>query len=208
MHQLATEVLPQLHKSRRLHTALVVAAVLFTLLFVRPLLPARSMFHVWILWLGVAMIIAGILGRAYCALFIGGRKDRVLVRQGPYSVVRNPLYVFSFIAITGAGLVSGMISVAFVMGGLFMLYYPSVVKKEEAYLLHKYGEDYAEYMRQVPAWLPDFRLWQQPELLEVMPKFVVRTALDASALLLVVPYFFYVGVMHSKRMLPIWLLLP
>ena len=46
---------------------------------------------------GVLLIAIAILGRAWCTLYIGGRKAQELTDSGPYSLSRNPLYVFSFI---------------------------------------------------------------------------------------------------------------
>ena len=44
---------------------------------------------------GLVLILVCILGRTWCTLYIGGLKKRELVTAGPYSVVRNPLYVFT-----------------------------------------------------------------------------------------------------------------
>ena len=41
------------------------------------------------------MILICILGRTWATLYIGGQKQRELVTKGPYSVVRNPLYLFT-----------------------------------------------------------------------------------------------------------------
>ena len=53
---------------------------------------------------GVALIGVAILGRTWSSLYIGGRKNSVLVQYGPYSLMRNPLYTFSFIGALGIGL--------------------------------------------------------------------------------------------------------
>ena len=52
---------------------------------------------------GLALIVVGIAGRIWCTLYIGGRKASEIVASGPYSISRNPLYVFSSIAAGGAG---------------------------------------------------------------------------------------------------------
>ena len=40
---------------------------------------------------GILLILTAIVGRAWCSLYIGGRKKSELVQEGPYSLCRNPL---------------------------------------------------------------------------------------------------------------------
>ncbi len=141
------------------------------------------------LWLGYALVIIGAFGRIYCSAFIGGRKNDEVVREGPFSVVRNPLYVFSFLALVGIGLESGMFTLLALLVGAFILYYPLVVDKEEAYLKNKFGEPYAAYKREVPRWKPNFKLWKEPEQVDAKPKFIRRTAMDAAIFFLPLPCF-------------------
>ena len=53
--------------------------------------------------LGLLLIAVCIVGRTWCTLYIGGHKKRQLRTHGPYSVVRNPLYVFTIIGTAGIG---------------------------------------------------------------------------------------------------------
>src|SRR3954470_12277515 len=53
---------------------------------------------------GFAMLSVATLWRVWCLVFIGGSKDGVLSTAGPFSVVRNPLYVGSFCGVVGYGL--------------------------------------------------------------------------------------------------------
>src|SRR5690242_2552426 len=50
------------------------------------------------------LLLVGAIGRVWVAAYISGRKTVELVTDGPYSITRNPLYFFSFIAYVGAGL--------------------------------------------------------------------------------------------------------
>ena len=56
---------------------------------------------------GAGLIWTGIVGRLWSILYIGGHKANNVITDGPYSVMRNPLYFFSTIAATGVGFQSG-----------------------------------------------------------------------------------------------------
>src|SRR5262245_14008421 len=65
---------------------------------------------------GLVLILLGILGRTWCTLYIGGLKKRELVTAGPYSLVRNPLYVFSALGAAGIGAQTGSALLAVLLG--------------------------------------------------------------------------------------------
>jgi protein-S-isoprenylcysteine O-methyltransferase Ste14 len=138
-------------------------------------------------WTGYFLIILCVLGRSYASVFIGGIKNETVVRQGPFSIVRNPLYVFSFIGTVGVGLQSGRLSIALLLALVFMLYYRFVVAREEAFLLNKFGEPYQNYLREVPRWIPNFSLWSEPAEVVVRPQFVRGTMRDACVFFLAWP---------------------
>jgi hypothetical protein len=50
---------------------------------------------------GLAGIACAALGRVWTSVFIAGRKDEALVRAGPYSALRHPLYGLSLLAALG-----------------------------------------------------------------------------------------------------------
>ena len=87
-------------------------AVLPLVVIVDPAFGDVILFHEGIESVGVLMLIAGVLGRFWATLYIGGVKNREVVQDGPYSTTRNPLYVASAIAATGIGLMVGSISIA------------------------------------------------------------------------------------------------
>lgn len=195
-------------KARQLHSRIFAVLAILLVLFSQPMMPINSWLRFSFIWLGYVLVIVGAFGRVYCSAFIGGRKNDVVVREGPFSVVRNPLYVFSFLATLGIGLQSGMITLLVLLTGAFILYYPLVVKKEEAFLLNKFGEPYNAYMQEIPRWLPNLKLWNEPEQLDAKPKFIRRTALDAAIFFLPLPAFALIGILQAHKILPVWLTLP
>ena len=64
--------------------------------------------------LGICTIIICIVGRTWCSFFITGHKTYELIKVGPYSIIRHPLYAFSIIGAAGVGGQSGTVSLAII----------------------------------------------------------------------------------------------
>lgn len=175
---------PILLKSRVKHSWIAALGALFVVLFAAPI---DHSYHEIIEWMGYPLLIAAVIGRMWCSMYVGGRKNAEVIATGPYSIVRNPLYVFSFLGIVGVGFVSGMITFALLLALAFVLYYPNVVAREEKFLEQKFGQPYRDYKSRVPGWLPNFKLWQSPDVIEIKPRFVLITFRDAVWFLLAYP---------------------
>jgi protein-S-isoprenylcysteine O-methyltransferase Ste14 len=199
---------PRLLKARQLHTRIFAVLLLVLVAVTAPQLDSSSVLRFVMRWVGYLLVIVGTFGRIYTSVFIGGKKNDVVVRDGMFAVVRNPLYVFSFIAVAGIGLQSGMLTILVLLLGAFCLYYPKVVAREEAFLLHRFGEEYAAYMREVPRWLPRLSLWKETGQVEINPKFIRNALKDALVFFLPLPFFVVVSVLHTHDILPVWLILP
>lgn len=194
--------------TRKFYSRVFIAVLFVLLLFCRPMIPLRSNFSALMTWFGYALVIAGALGRVYASLFIGGQKNTTLVRQGPFSVVRNPLYVSSFIAVMGCALQTGMLTFPLVIAVAFAVYYPKVVKAEEAHLEQIFGEPYRAFLNEVPRWWPKLALWQQPEYVDCKPLFVYKTMRDAVIFFLPFPLIWLIHLMQKNQILWMWFHLP
>ncbi|WP_456433841.1 methyltransferase family protein [Nitratifractor sp.] len=129
--------------------------------------------------IGVFLVGIASLGRMWCSLYIAGYKDRQLVTSGPYSLVRNPLYFFSFFGALGLGFATETFTFPLLLGLLFALYYPLVVKGEEEKLRNYFGEAYEQYRSKVPAFFPrSFRI-EEPDEYTVNPKIYRRHIFSA-----------------------------
>ncbi|MCW5681951.1 MAG: isoprenylcysteine carboxylmethyltransferase family protein [Xanthobacteraceae bacterium] len=164
--------------------------------------------HESIEWFGLILIVVCILGRTLCTLYIGGRKIESLVQIGPYSVSRNPLYFFSILGAIGAGAQLGSLVLAFATGFVVWLIFLIVIFKEEQVLTERFGAAYADYLAQVPRLFPRMTLWKDVEKIEVNPRLVRMTALDASVFLLSVPLAEGFEYLHDAGILPTWFILP
>ena len=118
-------------------------------------------------------------GRLWASLYISGYKIHHLMDLGPYSMVRHPLYFFSFIGTVGIGCVSQNIAILTVLVVFFLLYYSPVVLAEEAELLAYHGEDYLRYMKRVPRFIPKLSLLEEPPSFNVQPLIYRKAFLDA-----------------------------
>lgn len=82
-------------------------------------------------------------------------KPEKLITCGPYSIVRNPIYLADMIALSGLTFIlpaSGLL-----MPLLFFLHYQRIIQYEEDNLLRSVKSDYNKYFQNVPRLLPDFR---------------------------------------------------
>lgn len=113
--------------------------------------------------LGVAIGLAGAGLALWCILtfvFVGKGTPapfdppRRLVIGGPYRYARNPMYLGAGLVLGGAalyyrsGALLGYAVLFLIAGHLFVVWY------EEPTLTRLFGEDYQEYRRSVPRWLP------------------------------------------------------
>jgi protein-S-isoprenylcysteine O-methyltransferase Ste14 len=82
------------------------------------------------------------------------RVKKSLTITGPYSHVRNPIYIANTFLMLGACATSELIwLLPFVLVWCILLY-NLVVRYEESHLRRKYGRPYLEYTRQVSRWFP------------------------------------------------------
>ncbi len=150
---------------------------------------ADGLTHEAIEAIGLGMIALCVVGRAWCSLYIGGRKKAEIVEQGPYSISRNPLYVFSFIGAFGMGAQTGTITIATLFLVIALGVFYMTVRKEEAWLEAHFGDTYRAYCARTPRFWPDFSKWRDSETIEVRPSFFLITLRDGLAFFLAVPLF-------------------
>lgn len=79
---------------------------------------------------------------------------RRLVVRGPYTHVRNPMYLGAGLALAGAALFYGSGALWAYAGGFLLLMHLFVVSYEEPTLRRSFGEDYEAYCRRVRRWWP------------------------------------------------------
>jgi protein-S-isoprenylcysteine O-methyltransferase Ste14 len=170
--------------------------------------PAGETAHEMIEWLGIVLIVVCILGRTWASLYIGGRKIEEFVQTGPYSVVRNPLYFFSFLGAAGVGMQVGSIVLGLICAALAWLVFSVVVRQEEQVLAERYGQAYRDYLARVPCFIPKSSLWRDEQTLTIRPPRVLMTFADALTFLLAVPIAELFEHLQETGVIPVLLRLP
>jgi protein-S-isoprenylcysteine O-methyltransferase Ste14 len=115
----------------------------------------------WIMaTIGASLVLLGELTRIWAVRQIGvisrtrsGRLGR-LVTEGPFSLVRNPLYVGNLLLWTGFTVWSAKLWLLPVAWTLFLLQYSAIIRFEEDLLRQRFGEEYVAYTARVPRWWP------------------------------------------------------
>jgi protein-S-isoprenylcysteine O-methyltransferase Ste14 len=164
--------------------------------------PALPVAYALITNLGLFLIAACIVGRTWCTLYIGGHKKRSLTVHGPYSVVRNPLYVFTIMGTAGVGAQSGSLFVTLFFAASTAAMFLLVVRHEERFLASTFGEDFIAYARRVPRFWPRFSLWQEAPVISVNPYLVRRSFLEGCVYLIALPLAELVNDMHDDGWFP------
>ena len=159
-------------------------------------------------WTGIVLIVVCILGRTWCSCYISGRKDVALVTVSPYSVCRNPLYVFSVLGAIGVGAQFGSIVGAIGVGAAAWLVLDRVVVEEEKTLKLVYGQFYRDYCARVPRFMPRLSQWRGAETIEVHFDRVVRTFVDACVFLLAIPAAEILAYLQNAGLSPVLFRIP
>jgi protein-S-isoprenylcysteine O-methyltransferase Ste14 len=121
--------------------------------------------NIWSLIIGFFIALAGEAIRFWGVGYAGSETRTTgnvggsqLIVSGPFSYVRNPLYLGNILIYSGIGIMSfalfpflQIIALVF-----FIIQYHFIVKEEEAYLKNTFGNNYQTFLENVPRFFPRF----------------------------------------------------
>ncbi|MEA2102383.1 MAG: isoprenylcysteine carboxylmethyltransferase family protein [Thermodesulfobacteriota bacterium] len=155
------------------------AAIIAILLFSHPSHAIGPLTEIFFDTAGFLLVIACTFGRIWSLSYINGHKTRDLMVSDPYSIVRNPLYLFSLAGAIGIGIAS-MNSLALCLIVLmFGVYYPFVIRSEEQRLLMVHKDAFETYRKRTPSFIPRFSLYSTPETYPVDARLFARSFMGA-----------------------------
>lgn len=155
---------------------------------------------------GTLLIVAGVLGRFWAILYIGTRKNKVVMSDGPYSVCRHPLYLSSTLGVAGFGLLlgSGLVA-AFLTLAVFAIL-NATAGREEAFLRREFGPAYSDYAARVPRILPRLSGFHTPDEITVQIAPLNMTYADALVFLGFIPLAMLVDWLRAAAIFPMLVL--
>ena len=105
----------------------------------------------------VLLAVSGYLARTSISIVFGEQREKpCVIRKSVFNVVRHPIYLSEILLYLGFLMLSISLAAAFVwVIAILFLHYIS--RYEERLLLARFGEEYEQYMREVPMWIPRLR---------------------------------------------------
>lgn len=112
-------------------------------------------------WLGAVVAVVGEMIQVWAASHL--HKDEHLTVSGPYSYVRNPMYIGRFILGLGFFLMTRnpYLIVGYIV--LFAIYAHLRVSREERRLKQIFAPDYQHYCSEVRRWIPSLKPYSRSE---------------------------------------------
>jgi protein-S-isoprenylcysteine O-methyltransferase Ste14 len=142
-------------------------------------------------------------GRLWALLYISGRKTHEVICDGPYSIVRHPLYLFSFIGAIGIGLASENLLVLALLMIFYLSYYPLTIFSEEKVLTDKFAQAYIDYMQKTPRFIPKLSLYKSPQQFIVNGDIFLRNLVDGMWFIWIYILLQFIEMLQQNGVLPI-----
>jgi protein-S-isoprenylcysteine O-methyltransferase Ste14 len=142
--------LPRIIREMRYHEASrQVLGLLLSVLFVVVAKPIP-----WALYLTSAIVVIGVAIRMWASGFI--LKNEQLATNGPYALVRHPLYTGNILVVYAFAGASGVWWTFVVATAFLLFYYPTAIEYEDRKLSAIFGDEWQAFAKDTPALVPAF----------------------------------------------------
>ncbi len=195
-------------KSRVFVSRLFGLSIIFLLLFTGHSFEQKEIVDTLFEISGLILISICSFGRLWSLVYISGYKSNTLITEGPYSIVRHPLYFFSFIGALGIGLASENVLVLALIICFYLLYYPFTMLSEESKLANRFGEKYTEYKKRVPMFIPKLSIYKAPQEYTIAINKLARNVAEAMLLIWIFVLLHLIETLQNTGVLPVLLKFP
>lgn len=168
------------------------------------------------LLVGLIVALFGEFVRTYGVAFIGtisrtrSYSNGQLVQEGPFALLRNPLYFGNLVLTLGLSIMPNVIWLPILVVVLFYAQYIPIVAWEEMKLRRIFGEAYLEYCRKVPRrWFPPvsalfrWNWYERPSTWKPALKSEKRTLTSLVTFVIVMAALYYVNETRGGELLPL-----
>jgi protein-S-isoprenylcysteine O-methyltransferase Ste14 len=154
-----TEIKKKERGSGKLTSASVAVSFLVAYFFA---LSGITLMPSWFFYLGIVIIILGIIVRQWSIAVlgrffsptIGVQEGQRVVETGPYRLVRHPSYTGVLLILVGVGLAFQSLAAILVILLMFSVAYGHRINEEEEVLVSELGEEYVKYMKRTKRLIP------------------------------------------------------
>ncbi len=134
----------------------IVVGVILNLVKPAPFIPENLTLPLGVALIIVAVFLVATAIRAFrkAGTNVDVRKPAIhIVANGPYRLTRNPIYLSMVILVLGITVWVNTLWMLALLVPVLLIVQLGVIKREEAYLERKFGQDYLTYKAKVRRWL-------------------------------------------------------
>lgn len=204
----SSEFFPPFQSRRKLFLRVSLVCGLLFVPFAQAKSPPYTEYHEGLQSIGNFLILVCIIGRAWCGLYISGKKSKELVQTGPYSITRNPLYLFSLIGVLGIGLQTVSLTITATILLITTIVFLSVIREEEQILAERFGREFEAYKARTPRLGVRLSAWRDEKVVSFEPRLLYRTVGDTLIFAGAIPLFDAIDQLQISNVLPVLIRLP
>jgi protein-S-isoprenylcysteine O-methyltransferase Ste14 len=102
----------------------------------------------------IVLITAWIMARKGLKIIFGEKRDKpTLINYSVFKIVRHPIYLSAILLYLGLIILTFSVA-SFIVWIITIIFYFYISRYEEKILINEFGEEYKEYMKEVPMLLP------------------------------------------------------
>ena len=105
----------------------------------------------------ILLVLSGYLAKAGLSIVFGEERGKPgVIRKSVFGIVRHPVYLSEILLYLGLLMLSLSLAAA-VVWVIAIGFLHHISRYEEKLLLARFGDEYEQYMREVPMWIPRLR---------------------------------------------------